>query len=298
MTRSQLVVSRRGAFRRSVNQLILSLIAFLIISSTCAPPTLAAAEVELKVMTYNVLVEISSVPGIPPWRSRKDAVVDLIRHENLDLIAVQETAPRQLTFLAEKLPEFGLIQDSKFTDAALFYRKDLFDLVEQGQWWLSPTPEKHMSKGFGNFLPRLLVWARLKHRATGGILVAASTHFDNTEPSQNKMAALCQEKWKPFTQTGQPIIWMGDFNTDQSRGDYPMLTSHGFQDAYTASPSASPGGKDDNVPTFPGENGKRIDHILYFGPVRPIEWKVMTYPNTILSDHYPVAAKLVVDLGR
>ncbi|MBY0588575.1 endonuclease/exonuclease/phosphatase family protein [bacterium] len=269
---------------------------FIVMIGMAGSPTTRATELELKVVTYNVLVEISSGPGIPAWKDRREALVQLLENEKPDLIALQEPTPRQLAYLAEKLASFGSVQDQKFTDAALFYRKDLFEIVDQGHWWLSPTPDKPMSRGFGNFLPRILVWARLKHRASGGVFVAACTHFDNTTPSQTKMAALCQEKWKPFRDQGKPIIWMGDFNTDQGRGDYPMLVSNGFHDAYTASPLSSPGGRDDNASTFPGENGKRIDHILYFGAVRATEWRVIPYEKTILSDHYPVAAKLVVTL--
>lgn len=261
-------------------------------------PISHADEIELKVVTYNVLVELSAPAGIPPWSKRRDAIVELLREEKADLIAIQEPTPRQLDYLVEKLKDFDVIRDEKFTDAALLYRREVFEKLDEGKWWLSTNPEKPMSRGFGNFLPRILVWAKLKHRATGGELIASSTHFDNTTPSQTKMAALCQRKWQPFIHQKIPIIWMGDFNTDQSRGDYPMLVSNGFADAYTASPQASQGGKDDNVSTFPGDNGKRIDHILHHGPIRATQWRVITYKDTILSDHYPVAAKLMVTFSK
>lgn len=274
----------------------LVMVSFVFASMTI--PSSHADEIELKVVTYNVLVELSAPPGIPSWSKRRDAIVDLLRQENADLIAIQEPTPRQLDYLVDNLKDFDVIRDEKFTDAALLYRRDIFEKLDEGKWWLSPTPEKPMSRGFGNFLARILVWAKLKHRPTGGEFIASSTHFDNTSPSQTKMAALCQEKWKPFIDQRIPIIWMGDFNTDQDRGDYPMLTSNGFADAYTASPQASPGGKDDKVSTFPGDHGKRIDHILHHGPIRATEWRVVTYAATTLSDHYPVAAKLRVAFGK
>jgi endonuclease/exonuclease/phosphatase family metal-dependent hydrolase len=261
-------------------------------------PTSRADEIELKVVTYNVLVELSAPAGIPSWSKRRDAIVELLRQEQADLIAIQEPTPRQLDYLVDKLKDYAVIRDEKFTDAALLFRRDIFEKLDEGKWWLSPTPEKPMSRGFGNFLPRILVWAKLKHTPSGGELFASSTHFDNTTPSQMKMAALCQKKWEPFLQQKIPIIWMGDFNTDQERGDYPMLTSNGFSDAYIASPDASQDGKDDNVSTFPGDHGKRIDHILVHGSIRATQWRVITYQGTILSDHYPVAAKLMVTFNK
>jgi endonuclease/exonuclease/phosphatase family metal-dependent hydrolase len=153
-----------------------------------------------------------------------------------------------------------------------------------------------MSKGFGNFLPRLLIWARLKHLPTQRELIVASTHFDNSLPSQVKMAKLCQDQFKPLCAEGLPMIWMGDFNTDQERGDYPMLVSNGWRDAYLASPNASKNGHDDNVGTFPGHT-RRIDHIFLHGPIKAINWRTLPWTGneTPLSDHYPVFAQLVIE---
>ncbi|MCB9782894.1 MAG: endonuclease/exonuclease/phosphatase family protein [Candidatus Omnitrophica bacterium] len=141
-------------------------------------------------------------------------------------------------------------------------RKEVFEILDQGHWWLSPTPDK-ASIGFGNIFPRITVWARLKHTPSGREIVAVNTHFDNTAPSQERMAKLCHEKLQIFVDEDLPILFFGDFNTDQGRGDYPLLTSGGWKDSYLASPEASETGRDDNVPTTGGHS--RIDHIFYYG---------------------------------
>lgn len=266
----------------------------VILSFACLVSGLRAEPIELKVLTFNILVEISSVEGVPPWKERRDEMVQLIKNLDPDLLGLQEPMPRQAAFLKEALPDYEAIQDEKFTDVILMFRRSMFETVDRGEWWLSPTPDKRMSKGFGNFLPRILVWARLKHVASGRELLVANTHFDNSMPSQVKMAALCQERFRSLGMGDLPMIWMGDFNTDQNRGDYPMLVSDGWKDSYTASPLASPGGRDDNAPTFPGNPGKRIDHIFYRGPFTPTHWEVVSYadPKRHLSDHFPVFAKL------
>jgi endonuclease/exonuclease/phosphatase family metal-dependent hydrolase len=136
-----------------------------------------------------------------------------------------------------------------------------------------------------------MVWARLKHIPTQREIVVAVTHFDNTMPAQTKMAALAHEKLQGFVDKGLPVVFVGDFNTDESRGDYPMLTSGGWRDAYLASPKASPTGRDSNVPT---SGSHRIDHILYHGDaLKAVEWHRVDKPNSeALSDHYPVFARL------
>ena len=35
------------------------------------------------------------------------------------------------------------------------------------------------------------------------------------------MAELCEQRLAPFAVHGLPMLFLGDFNTDQKRGDYP-----------------------------------------------------------------------------
>lgn len=251
------------------------------------------AGIELRVMTFNVLVEISKVEGVPSWKDRKEVCAQLIREKDPDLLGLQEPSPAQVEFFLEEFPGYASVIGEGWTDVALLYKKELFEELERGHWWLSPTPEKR-SRGFGNFLFRILVWAKLKHKPTGREMFVFNTHFDNSMPSQVKMAELCEKKMEPFIKEGLPMIFMGDFNTNQKRGDYPRLVSNGWQDSYKVSPLASPDGRDDNVPTmYKVDSIGRIDHIFYQGPgLTPIHWERLESPDPkrALSDHHPVMA--------
>lgn len=261
------------------------------------PRLFAAEPFSLSIVSFNVLVDFSRPKGYPAWKDRRDVCAQVLRDGQADLIGLQEPSPGQLKFFVEQLPEFDVHYyhegARQYTDAALFFRRKTFEAVERGHWWLSPTPEKS-STGFGNALPRLVVWARLSHRSSQTELVAFNTHFDNTQPSQQKMAELCQQQFQPFLKRGIPLFFFGDFNTHQSRGDYPRLVSDGWQDAYRACPLASPDGRDDNVPTC---GDRRIDHILYHGAdVRADGWRRLESPdpNRKISDHWPIAAQFTV----
>ena len=251
----------------------------------------------LNVVTFNVLVDFGRQAGVPPWKERRKLCVEVLRGTDADLIGLQEPLPRQVEYLHKHLPAYTVVHDpDNYTDVTIFYKSDEFERLERGQWWLSPTPEKR-SNGFGNFLARLVVWVKLRHRESGRTFYFFDTHFDNTRPSQKKMAELCQLKMKPFIKTGLPMIFVGDFNTDQHRGDYPRLTSDGWQDAYKASEKASASGRDDNVTTVV-DGQKRIDHIFYHGDgITVLKWRRLESPKAgvPLSDHYPVFARLKIE---
>lgn len=274
-----------------------------VISTSLAPLAARGAEDEkpfdLNIVTFNVLVELSQPKGVEAWKDRQGLCVQMLREADADLIGLQEPTPRQVKYLVDELPGYEAIYyDEKkpgYTDATLLFKKDTFELLERGHWWLSPTPDR-VSVGFGNALPRILVWARLRHRASGREMYAFNTHFDNSQPSQERMAELCEKQFEPFLAKDLPMFFFGDFNTDQKRGDYPRLTSRGWRDSYLVSEHASDDGRDDNITTF-YDSQKRIDHIFYHGDgIEPSSWRRLESPDParLLSDHYPVQAKFRV----
>jgi endonuclease/exonuclease/phosphatase family metal-dependent hydrolase len=247
--------------------------------------------VELNVVTFNVLVDVTPTPGVPAWSQRKQLCAQMLREARADLIGLQEPSPAQVKFLLDELPGYEAVFCKGYPDATLCFKKEVFDELERGHWWLSPTPER-VSIGFGNVMPRLVVWARLRHKPSGRSLYVFNTHFDNTRPCQVKMAQLCEKRFEPFLARGLPMLFLGDFNTDQHRGDYARLTSNGWHDAYQVSPAASDTGRDANVPTT--LDGARIDHIFYHGAsLVPLVWRRLESPDpkTPLSDHYPVQVR-------
>lgn len=258
------------------------------------PGRVPAAEepIELTVVSFNVLVDMGSTPGMPRWAERRELCVEVLRDVDADLIGLQEPTPAQVEYLLGALPEYEGIFYKGYPDASLLFRREMFDKLEHGHWWLSPTPDR-VSVGFGNTLPRLVVWGKFKHRPSGRELFVFNTHFDNSMPSQVKMAELCQKQLAPFAEQGLPMLFLGDFNTSQTRGDYATLTSNGWKDSYLASEKASADGRDDNVPTMVEGSG-RIDHIFYHGDAwQPLAWRRLESPDEKkpLSDHYPVLAR-------
>jgi endonuclease/exonuclease/phosphatase family metal-dependent hydrolase len=266
--------------------------------------------IELSVVTFNIHADFLSHKDILPWTDRKGLCVLALRQARPSLIGLQEVMPGQFDFLQEQLPEFTALSVTETTtdeallqpirqhyglplparnEVVLFFRTEIFEMIDQGYWWLSPTPER-ISVGFGNIAPRLVLWARLRHKAAGQELIALTTHLDNR--ALPAMARLCQEKLPEFVQLGLPLIFMGDFNIDPARAEYSLLTGNGWQDSYTATLASSSESRDTHLPTF--LDGRHIDHILYHGEtLRPQAWHRLPSPDPEqrLSDHEPVLAR-------
>ncbi|MGD9648587.1 MAG: endonuclease/exonuclease/phosphatase family protein [Pirellulales bacterium] len=261
------------------------------------PPANRAADSDLTVVSFNILVDFASEPGIPRWPDRRDLCAQVLKESGAQLIGLQEPSPGQIKWLTEQLPAYEAVfyrrspTDKGYPDAVLLYLRERFAEKERGHWWLSPTPEK-VSTGFGNVLPRLVVWARLQDKIADKELLVFNTHFDNSLPSQVKMAELCSQQFEKFASAGLPMLFLGDFNTDQKRGDYAKLTSDGWRDSYTVSDQASDDGRDDRVATH--LRGTRIDHIFYHGDaLAPVAWQRLESPDSErpLSDHFPILAR-------
>lgn len=57
------------------------------------------------------------------------------------------------------------------------WRKDKFELLDSGHFWLSETPDTE-SKGWGASHWRICMWVKLKVKATGKTFLYYNTHYD------------------------------------------------------------------------------------------------------------------------
>jgi endonuclease/exonuclease/phosphatase family metal-dependent hydrolase len=109
----------------------------------------------------------------------------------------------------------------------------------------------------------------------------ASTHFSN-ESSVNRIAQL--KALLAFADSSSlPTLYAGDLNFDPESDEYKSIPSN-WKDA-----GAEAG---DTAATYAGENGKRIDYVMYdSGEFELVEYKVLDLPY---SDHYPVLVTLKI----
>ncbi len=269
---------------------------------------------DLRVMTFNVLCWFCSTQGgqnYDPWETRLGYFEDLFARHDADLVGLQElspklTVPTDTEQLAATLPGFESVfyadDRGEFPDAAVYYRAARFELVERGDFWLSPTPDEPRSNGFamGAQFPRLVVWAELRELATGRTLVFATTHFDNNAPSQELSAPLVKARAAAWQARG-PVVLTGDFNSQPADPAFRTLTddSEGYAFVETQSVAATWRMETNQAPAPDYDLAGRIDHVFVAG--QDVEWTVDEWvvDTTVYgpegkypSDHLAIAATL------
>jgi len=129
----------------------------------------------------------------------------------------------KLFFFKEKL--------SSYPDACIFYRSDLFNVVDHGVYWLGPRPDVPFSGGFVNktTVPRLVDWAHFRSIATNQDFLFMTTHFDNNYPNQVFSANLVLERTLPWARA-MPVIFLGDYNSSNKSLAYTTLIRTGYND--------------------------------------------------------------------
>ena len=98
---------------------------------------------DLTVMTYNIKC---SGEGKYSQESRKDAVCSLVNKYSPDSLGVQEADKSWIGLLSGTLTEYanvGTYRDDGISEGEsnnIFYKKDKYELVDSGDFWLSKHP--------------------------------------------------------------------------------------------------------------------------------------------------------------
>ena len=263
----------------------------------------------LRAMTYNIRLDLAA-DGANGWPHRKDMVAALIRHEAPDLLGMQEVLLGQKRDLEQALPEFQMVgaarDDGKEKGeySPLAFRRDRFELIDHGTFWLSETPSVP-SKGWDAAYPRIATWALLRDRRTRRSIRVVNTHFDHVGVvARHHSAALLlrwlgQGKWASL-----PTILVGDFNSPPEGSAYQQLAdtrTSGLRDSRLASrsPAYGPPGTF-NAFMIDSNAAAPIDHIFVSAQLGVESYSVVTqhWEGRLPSDHYPVIAELILQADR
>ena len=257
------------------------LVASLLMAVTA--PTPPHTSTSFRVMTYNIRYNNPN-DGEHAWPHRRDRVASTIRFNQVDLLGVQEALKDQVLQLDSLLTDFDWVgvgrddgqEQGEFSP--IFYRRNRYELVDQGTFWLSETPDVPGSKDWDAAITRIATWARFKDLQADTDVLLVNTHFDHRgEIARERSAALIVQKAQEIAGP-LPIVITGDFNFTESAPGYANLTE-AFHDAYyaTQQPHHGPSG------TFSGfEHGGiplegRIDFIF-------TDKRLTVYQHAILSD--------------
>ncbi len=268
----------------------------------------SASAADVRVMSFNIRYGAAR-DGENHWDNRKAFLVETIRAFDPDLLGTQETLGFQRDYLAEHLPEYAHLgvgrEDGGDTGEmmALFYKKERFEKLAGGHFWLSETPEQVGSKSWDSSLPRMATWVKLRDRRVPAAppLLFLNTHFDHLGASARLESARLIRRQVALLGENCSRIVTGDFNTAEKSEPYQALFAirgnepSPLVDTYRVAHPES--GKAEG--TFSGFkpnaiDGPRIDWIA----VSP-DWQVLAAEidrtarnGRTPSDHFPVTAVL------
>ncbi len=282
-----------------MKNLIYILLASLLISCGSKP-------LELNVMSYNIRYD-NPDDSLNNWQYRKDVAAKIIQTKDIDIVGTQEVLHNQLVDLQERLPEYTAIgvgrQDGKEQGeySALFYKKDRFNEVSSGYFWLSETPEVAGSKGWDGACERIATWAILKDKQTGREVFAINTHLDHVgKIARQEGVTLLLTKAAELSK-GLPIILTGDFNATPDSDVIKHVTNTSLKEHLT---NAKTNAKEfsgtewtfHDFGKIPVENRDYIDYIFVSNNIETDKFEVLPekLDDVFLSDHVPVIAKIKI----
>lgn len=263
---------------------------------------LPAAE-PLRVMSYNIRYN-NPADGENAWPKRRDWVGEIIREEKVDILGVQEATAGQMQDLRERLPAYDSYgagrEDGKERGefVPLFWKKDRFEAVDKGLFWLSTTPDVPGSKGWDTAITRMATWAKLKDKSSGKTYFAINTHFDHRGVEARKESAKLLLEKLPKLAGDLPVILTGDFNCTPGSDPYAILSGKKAAGTWLLADSravskSEPRGPYGTFNNFTRISDQPIDYIFIKGLTALSHAVLETVKDgKFASDHLPVLVEL------
>ncbi len=256
----------------------------------------------MRVMTFNFWTDH---PRHPPWTGRRDGAAALITRHRPDLLGGQELLRRQLDDLAVRLPDYAWLGVGRDDGAdggefnPIFYRRERFEPLDTGTFWLSPEPTRLGSRGWGAACPRVVTWARFADRENGGEWWQGNTHLDHASfRARRESARLLVRKIQELVRPGaRAVILTGDLNGGERSAAVATLRAGGLRDTFHVSETA-PQGPRRTWRGFhnSGLGAARLDYVFVGGEeVSVHRYEVLDDrggDGRIVSDHRPVLVTL------
>ncbi len=286
---------------------------------------------EYLVGSYNIRYKNSgdSVAG-HVWTKRCQVICDQINFMNPLIFGTQEVLYPQLQDMKNALDGYDYIGigrdngDKEGEYEAIFYKKGKLELLDNGNFWLSETPDKP-GLGWDAACIRICTWGKfhLKNAAPNEakVFYFFNLHMDHVGiVARREAAKLVVARIREIAKDA-PVILTGDFNVDQTNEIYSIFTKSGLlKDSYEAARIRFAENGTFNAFKTEYFTQSRIDHV-FVSPTTQVEaygiltnsyWtehnasvkslksadapqeiSFDTYIRRNPSDHYPVFVRIV-----
>lgn len=253
---------------------------------------------ELNIATYNLRMDTPN-DSLNAWVHRKDMVNGLIRFHDFDIIGTQEGFHHQLQDIV-RAGDYAYVgvgrDDGKNAGefSAVVYKTDRFEVLENGDFWFSLTPDEP-SFGWDANIRRICSWAKFRDNEAGKEFFFFSLHYDHQgKEARRNSSLLLLSKIKEIAGDA-PLFCVGDFNaTPDDEPIQIIYNANILNDSYLISQTKPYG----TVGTFnafkldaPMKN--RIDYIWVNPGITIKKYGVLNdmHYGHFPSDHFPVMVR-------
>lgn len=249
---------------------------------------------DFSLMSFNLRYD-EPADGENQWSNRKEACLDMLNEIQPHVFGVQEALQNQVDFLNDNLAAYdfvGVGRDNGETSgeySAIFYSRDHFELLENGNFWLSESPESP-SLGWDANNIRIVSWAKLNDLDQNRTIYVFNTHFDHKgKIAQEKSSELLIQKIQEIAEADASVFITGDFNMLIGNERLTPITENYFSAQRFAESS-------DNHDSFNAFGrwylNRNIDFIFYqHAEAISYHTIVKDYGVPFISDHYPIFSR-------
>jgi endonuclease/exonuclease/phosphatase family metal-dependent hydrolase len=259
--------------------------------------------IDLNVMSFNIRLNTAS-DSLNSWQYRKDVAARVVSENDIDIAGAQEVTYGQLKDLLERLPEYRHIGAGRADGknggefSAIFYKKDRFEVVNSGTFWLSETPDSIGKKGWDAACERVATWAVLEETASARRFFVLNTHLDHIgTTARRESARLIADTVAKHCDL--PVIVTGDFNCEPDSEPIKTVLDEAapvrlFHARDFAEIKHDATGTFHNFGRIPENKRSFIDYIFISRQIKALEYSVLPdkIDSVFVSDHAPVAARL------
>ena len=174
--------------------------------------------------------------------------------------------------------------ESDHESSPILWKKDKFECVNKGCFWLSETPEVE-SRGWDELYDRhrICQWVILKEKESGKVFTYMNTHYGFGDKGQTDSSRLIYEYSKKIS--SNPTFITGDFNMNPKAPGYAEMVKN-FTDANMVTLKNTADTYHGYQPSVYKDT--HIDYCFVDKNVTPISMKVIdeTVDGKFPSDHF------------
>lgn len=194
-------------------------------------PLPAPSAETLRIATYNVhyiiLGRENGAWSVGDWDRRKGPLDQAFKAVAADVIAFQEMESfargdtsevnLKLDWLLSRNPDYAAAatgDPSEFPSTQpILYRQDRLELLDQGWFFFSNTPDIIYSRTYDGSYPAFASWAQFRDQATGQAFRVINVHTDYASRSNRVQSVkLVADRISPWIASGETLFVVGDIN--------------------------------------------------------------------------------------